>query len=180
MPCIYTFTEKNDLRNLTLKKSLERFIRKYIPDVRFEYHKRNPLITTVVDGSIFFFMRMKSFLNYFALKMILVNILQNFAIYLLFCFAHYDNFSKWYIFLLQDKLNFFVLHNFKKWFSKTTVNQIVNDNWLVFWVCYFGSTKKWCLQNLCLIKKWMIVDIVDKNVFEIISLSNNLVLACQF
>ena len=94
MPCIYTFTEKNDLRNLTLKKSLERFIRKYIPDVRFEYHKRNPLITTVVDGSIFFFMRMKSFLNYFALKMILVNILQNFAIYLLFCFAHYDNFSK--------------------------------------------------------------------------------------
>ena len=55
MPCIYTFTEKNDLRNLTLKKSLERFIRKYIPDVRFEYHKRNPLITTVVDGSIFFF-----------------------------------------------------------------------------------------------------------------------------
>ena len=106
--------------------------------------------------------------------------MQNFAIYLLFCFAHYDNFSKWYIFLLQDKLNFFVLHNFKKWFSKTTVNQIVNDNWLVFWVCYFGSTKKWCLQNLCLIKKWMIVDIVDKNVFEIISLSNNLALTCRF
>ena len=29
------------------------FITKYIPDVRFEYHERNLLITTVVDGSIF-------------------------------------------------------------------------------------------------------------------------------
>ena len=44
--------------------------------------------------------------------MILLNILQNIAIYLLFCFAHYDNFSKSYLSILQGKLNFLVLHNF--------------------------------------------------------------------
>ena len=56
---------------------------------------------------IHIFMWMKSFLNYFALKMILLNILQNFAIYL-FCFTH-DNFSKWYISILQGKLKFLLL-----------------------------------------------------------------------
>ena len=60
----------------------------------------------------------KSFLSYFALKMILLNILQNFANYLLFCFAHYDNFSEWHISILQEKLKFLVLHNFTKCFLK--------------------------------------------------------------
>ena len=69
------------------------------------YHKHNFLITTVVDGSIFknverryyfypgitvkklyltlkhIFIQIKSFFNYLALKMILLYILQNFAIY---------------------------------------------------------------------------------------------------
>ena len=40
-------------------------------------------------------LEMKSFLNEFSTKMILLNISQSSAIYL-FCFAHYDNFSKWY------------------------------------------------------------------------------------
>ena len=48
-------------------------------------------------------MRIKSFLNYFALKMIFLNILQNLTIYLL---------------LLQGKLKFLVLHNFTKCFLK--------------------------------------------------------------
>ena len=58
MTCIYTFKEqvlyrKYYFRNFTLEKSLKRFITKYIPDVTFEWHKFNVLITTVVDGSIF-------------------------------------------------------------------------------------------------------------------------------
>ena len=60
---------------------------------------------------------MKNFLNYFASKMILLNVLQNLGIYL-FCFAHYGNSS--------EKSNFLVLHNFTKCFSGTQVNQIVN------------------------------------------------------
>ena len=40
-------------RHLTLKKSLKRFIAEYLPDFRTICHKRNPLITTVVNGSIF-------------------------------------------------------------------------------------------------------------------------------
>ena len=71
-------------------------------------------------------MRMKSFLNYFALKMILLNILQNFTIYLLFCFTH-DNFSKWYISILQGKLKFLVLHNFTKFFLKIMFSKLLLD-----------------------------------------------------
>ena len=37
------------MRHLTLQKNLKRFLKEYIPDVRFIYHKRNPLIMTVVD-----------------------------------------------------------------------------------------------------------------------------------
>ena len=36
---------------MTLKKNLQRFLTKYIPDVRFIYHKRNPLIMTVVKAA---------------------------------------------------------------------------------------------------------------------------------
>ena len=72
------------------------------------------------------FMRMKSFLNYFALKMILLNILQNFTIYLLFCFTHYDYFSKWYISILQEKLKFLVLH-FTKFFLKIMFTKLLLD-----------------------------------------------------
>ena len=74
---------------------------------------------------IHIFMGMKSFLNYFALKMILLNILQNFAIYL-FCFTH-DNFSKWYISILQGKLKFLVLHNFMKCFLKIMFKKFLLD-----------------------------------------------------
>ena len=37
----------------------------------------------------------------------------------------YDNFSKLYISIRQDTLNFLVLHNFTKCFSGTRVNQLV-------------------------------------------------------
>ena len=43
-----------------------------------------------------------------------------------------------------------------------------------------GSRKKWCLQHFCLIKKWMMLKIVDKSVLKIIALPNNLVLVCRF
>ena len=75
---------------------------------------------------IHIFMWMKSFLNYFALKMILLNILQNFAIYL-FCFTHHDDFSKWYISILQGKLKFLVLHNFMKCFLKIMFKKLLLD-----------------------------------------------------
>ena len=89
------------------------------------------------------FMRMKSFLNYFALKMILPNILQNFAIYLLFCLAHYDNFSKWYISILQGKLEFLLLHNFTKYFLKIMFTKLLLDK---------GSSTSYVLTKIAKIR----------------------------
>ena len=40
--------------------------------------------------------------------------------------------------------------------------------------------KKWCLQNFCSIKKWMMLIIVDKSIFKIITWLNNLVLITGF
>ena len=40
--------------------------------------------------------------------------------------------------------------------------------------------KKWCLQNFCSIKKWMMLIIVDKSIFKIITWPNNLVLITGF
>ena len=37
--------------HLTLKKNLKRFLAEHIPDVRFIYHKRNPLIMTVAKSA---------------------------------------------------------------------------------------------------------------------------------
>ena len=51
---------------------------------------------------------------------------------------------------------------------------------LIFSVCYFWLFKKWCLQNFCLIKKWMMLEVVDKSAFEAITLPDNLVLVCRF
>ena len=59
-------------------------------------------------------MWIKSFLNYFTLKMIFLIILQNFKIYLL---------------LLQGKLKFLVLHNFTKCFLKIMFTKHLLDNW---------------------------------------------------
>ena len=67
-------------------------------------------------------------MNYFASKMILLNILQDVAIYSCkyFVFAHNGNFSKRYISILQNKSNFFVLHNFTKNLYSIKVSQLVN------------------------------------------------------
>ena len=48
-------------------------------------------------------------------------------------------------------------------------------NCLVFLICYFWLRKK-CLQNLCMLKKWMMLEIVDKSAFEAMTLLDNLVL----
>ena len=121
------------------------------------------------------FIRMKNFLNYFALKMILLNISQHFAIYLWFYFAHYDNFLKWYISILEDKLNFLKLFwHHSKSNSKCLKGYLSRPFSLLF------RLRKKCLQKFCLIKKRMMVDILDKNVFGIISMSNNLVLVGRF
>ena len=53
-------------------------------------------------------------------------------------------------------------------------------NSLVFSNCYFRLCKNWYLQNFCLIKKWMMLEIVDESIFRIITLPNNLVLICKF
>ena len=100
-----------------------------------------------------------------------------------FCFAYYDNFSKWYISILQDKSYFLTFHNSKKCFPCTRVYQIGNEcfEWLiVVSICYFRLGKKRCLKNFCSIKKWVMVVIVDKNVFKIMTLLNNLVLIWRF
>ena len=53
-------------------------------------------------------------LNYFAWKMIWLNILQNVTIYLFKCFVSY---IMTYISILLDRSKFLVLHNFTKCFS---------------------------------------------------------------
>ena len=90
---------------------------------------------------------MKSFLDYFTTKTILLNILHNVAIYLFtlftFYFAHYGNSSKLYISIKQEKTNFLVEHNYTKWFSGTRVTQRVNVSSLQFVI--FGSV----INNAC-------------------------------
>ena len=52
-------------------------------------------------------------------------------------------------------------------------------NCLLFAICYFRPPEKWWwLQNFCSIKKWMMLAIVDGNVFKVLTLSNNLVIIC--
>ena len=51
-------------------------------------------------------------------------------------------------------------------------------NCLVFAICYFRPPEKWCLQNFCSTKKWMMLVIVDGNVFKVLTLPNNLVIIC--
>ena len=64
-------------------------------------------------------------------------------------------------------------------------------NFLAFSVCFFGSVKNvyksvvlfisiLYLQKFCLIKKWMMLEIADKNVSETMTMPNNLALACMF
>ena len=54
-----------------------------------------------------------------------------------------------------------------KYFSGHEANQISNLS---------IQLRKKCLQNFYSIKKWMMI---DKNVFEIMTLTNNLVLICS-
>ena len=102
----------------------------------------------------------------------------------LFCFAHFDNLLKWYVSIIQVKVNFLVLHNLMKCFPGTIVNQKVNkclNGCLIFAMCYFWLCKKWCQQNLwwCC-NKWMMQEMFEKNVLRIMTLLNNLVLICRF
>ena len=78
-------------------------------------------------------------------------------------------FSKWYIFTLQEKSNFLVMHSFTKCFSDTRANQTVNKLLLVLSLHFVvtGSVKN-------------VLEIVYKNVFEIMTLPNNLVFICRF
>ena len=91
------------------------FITQYIPIVRFIISKHNTLLTTSIW--------IKSFSNYFAPKMIRLNILQNVVIYLLKYFV-LDIIT--YTSTQQDKSKFLLFHNFKKFFSGTRLNETVN------------------------------------------------------
>ena len=54
-------------------------------------------------------------------------------------------------------------------------------NCLVFSICCFRLCKKMMFTKLSLNKKkWMMLEIVDKNVFKIMALPNNFVLICSF
>ena len=41
-------------------------------------------------------------------------------------------------------------------------------NCLVFSICYVRLCKKWCLQSICLTKRWMMMEIIDKSDCQII------------
>ena len=90
------------------------------------------------------------------------------------CIAHVRTFGngkflKWCIFTLQEKSNFLVVHSFTKCFSDTRANQTVNKLLLVLSLHFviFGSVKN-------------VLEIVYKNVFEVMTLSNHLVFICRF
>ena len=51
-------------------------------------------------------------------------------------------------------------------------------NCLVLAICHFRLCRKWCFQKFYSIKKWML-EIFDKNLFKIMTLPNNLVLASR-
>ena len=53
-------------------------------------------------------------------------------------------------------------------------------NCLVFGNSYFELHKKWYLQNFCLRKKWIMLEIVEMSASEIMTLPNNLILTCRF
>ena len=86
---------------------------------------------------------------------------------------------KWYISVLQDKLSALVLNNVTKCLSGIGVINFLN-NCLVFSICYFWLCKNWYLQNFCLIKKWIMLEIVDKSVFKIMSLPHSSVFIFSF
>ena len=68
-----------------------------------------------------------------------------------------------------------VLHCFTRYFPGTRVNQTVNKCLKIVsssQIVIFGSIKK-PLQNFCLIKKWMMLEIAAKDNFKIITLPNN-------
>ena len=92
--------------------------------------------------------------------------------YLIFCFVRYDSSLKWCISLRQKKSNFLVLHDFMKCFSGATVNEIVNKCSNGQFVI-LGSVKN---DNYKTFGPWTILEIVDKNVFKIMTLLNNLYL----
>ena len=50
---------------------------------------------------------------------------------------------------------------------------------LVFAICYFRPPEKWCLRNFCSTKKWMMLAIVNGNVFKVLTLPNNLIIICR-
>ena len=82
-----------------------------------------------------------------------------------------------FLYYRQEKPNFLVMHNFTKCFSGTREKQAVNKcsmvNCLVFAVCYFWLCKKMMLTK-------PLLAIVDKIVFKVMTLPNNLVLICRF
>ena len=67
-------------------------------------------------------------------------------------------FCVWLI-LLQAKF-------YAEFFSSDKVINVWMVNILVFAVCFFQHHKKWCLQKFSSIKKWMMPEIVDENVFK--------------
>ena len=54
------------------------------------------------------------------------------------------------------------------------------NNSLVFSNCYFRLRKKRYLQNFCLLKKWMMLEIFDEKVFKFMALPDSLVHICRF
>ena len=184
----------------TLKESCKMFIAEYIPAVRFIISENNSLITTTVEGSIFEkifktitweknigkyiyptskvtksnltlkrFCAGEKLLKLYCTKNVLVKYFEK-------CcnlFKYFVSHIVIYIAILRDKSKFFVLHNFRKCFSGTRVNQIVILNiWMVvssFQLVIFDLVKKWCLENFYFIKKeWLS------------TLPNNLVLIWKF
>ena len=67
------------------------------------------------------------------------------------------------------------------WHTCLVPEYMKNSKWLsLFAVCYLKVRKERCLQNFCSTEKWMMLDIVVKNILKIIAVSNNLVFICRF
>ena len=67
------------------------------------------------------------------------------------------------------------------WHTCLVPEYMKNSKWLsLFAVCYLKVRKVRCLQNFCSTEKWMMLDIVVKNILKVITVSNNLVFICRF
>ena len=115
--------------------------------------------------------------DYFPSKMIFLYILPNVTvccIYLnILCHTLQKSLKMILLYYRKNQISFKVLllHSFMTYYSGARVYEIVNN--CLSAVCYLRVRKEKCLQNFCSTEKWIMLDITVKNIFKIITMSNN-------